>query len=246
MYLHYLKLKNRLASFVSSRIAKLALDTKITPKELKMTLDNKCLVLVANPMDEAIGLAGLMLTYPKNFEILLMTTGYTDEGTIGGIASHVAISDEIKYAMETLRPLGYKIFDIPAGAIHKAQRIFEKINISEIDYLFLPNIFSRNPDDIALLDNVAALLEETEYKKNLKIVFFEVNSTLISPNYFFDITSKLKLKGDLINSYKTRTSNKKWFEIIEGLNRFRGYQNGCDYAEAFTILTVEDFLKLLK
>ena len=164
MYLHYLKLKNRLASFVSSRIAKLALDTKITPKELKMTLDNKCLVLVANPMDEAIGLAGLMLTYPKNFEILLMTTGYTDEGTIGGIASHVAISDEIKFAMETLRPLGYKIFDIPAGAVHKAQRIFEKINISEIDYLFLPNIFSRNPDDIALLDNVANLLEETEYK----------------------------------------------------------------------------------
>ena len=110
----------------------------------------------------------------------------------------------------------------------------------------MPNIFSKNPDDIALLNNVAKLLEETEIKKNLKIVFFEVNSTLIAPNYFFDITSKLKLKSDLINSYKTRTSNKKWFEIIEGLNRFRGYQMGCKYAEAFTILTVEDFLKLVK
>ncbi len=246
MYIHFLKIHKKITSFIAARIDRLVLDTNIKPQEIKINLDDKCLVIASNPMDECLGMGGFMLSYPKNFEILTMCSGYNDKEYTTSVNSKIVVHNEYKTAMDLLRPAGYKNFDINPGELWQNRKIFEKINIADTDYLFLPNLFSTNKDDIAILKSMAEILKYTECKRDLKIILFEVNSALIMPNFYYDISKKVKIKKELTDCYKTRNSYGNWFENVLGLNKFRGARVRKDYAEAFCVLEIKDFLGLVK
>lgn len=251
----YSKIKNWFEGFIDCHVNKMILDLKLAPTEFKLNITDKCLVFTARPLDEILGVGGLMASYTKNFEILCITDGAPEEKYLSRVETMVKRQKEFKNAMELLRPKGFKIFDIPEGELINNYNKFAKIDVSEIDYIFIPNIFTLSLDVKALVKHLATLLSKKERKQNLKIVLYEYNSAIAAPNFYFDITSKAQIKRELIENYPSQLKQKNWTEVIFGLNSFRaanlpapaeGPTPPIKYAEAFCIIPAKNFLRLIR
>lgn len=59
-----------------------------------------------------------------------------------------------------------------------------------------------------------------------------------NPNFFIDITDEIKTKIQGINFYESQIkhNSSRSVEALEALAKFRGSQNGCEYAEAFHLI----------
>ena len=71
---------------------------------------------------------------------------------------------------------------------------FKKIDISDADYIFLPNVYDNNVDTIALLKHFKQMLEEKEFKDDLKIIMYEPDYPLCAIDYFANISSIIETK----------------------------------------------------
>ena len=58
------------------------------------------------------------------------------------------------------------------------------------------------------------------------------------PNFFIDISKTIKSKIKALNFYKSqiKKGSPRSAEATKALAKFRGSQNGCDYAEAFQLV----------
>ena len=132
------------------------------PNKFKITINTKCLVLSQYPGAETKGLGGLIAQYPKNFEVLCFTNGSNMLKEFDTIKSASIKKQQFSDVMKSLRVKGYKIFDIDSETLKNHYSTFRKIDISEADYIFIPNIFDNNQDTLALLKHFRMLLEEKQ------------------------------------------------------------------------------------
>ena len=58
------------------------------------------------------------------------------------------------------------------------------------------------------------------------------------PNFYFDISSRIKKKLKVLSLYKSQIKNNesRSIESVKSLAKFRGSQNGCKFAEAFQLI----------
>ena len=73
------------------------------------------------------------------------------------------------------------------------------------------------------------------YQNSLNVGNIEPN---FIPNYFIDISKTIKSKLKSLNCYKSQISKNspRSIDAIKALAKFRGSQNGCEYAEAFQLV----------
>ena len=214
------------------------------PNKFKITINTKCLVLSQYPGAETKGLGGLIAQYPKNFEVLCFTNGSNMLKEFDTIKSASMKKQQFSDVMKSLRVKGYKIFDIDSETLKNHYSTFRKIDISEADYIFIPNIFDNNQDTLALLKHFRMLLEEKEYNPNLKIIMYESDFALCAPDYSIDITSIIETKKRILNIYYPTEEYQNYSDKILGLNAFRAHFFNYDFCEAFMGFTFEEFIKI--
>ncbi len=219
-------------------------DLKNNTKQLKMNIDTHCIVLSQYPSAETKGLGGLIAQNPKNFEILCFTNGSTFLKGADAIDSSAIAKQKFTEVMKKTRVKGYKIFDIADGTLINNYSTFKKIDISEANYIFIPNVYDVNPDTIALLKHFKELLKVKEYKENLKIFMFESDYSLALTDYYVDISSIIETKKRMLEGYFPKDKYIDYSSKITGLNAFRSLKYDCEYAETFLSLTVEEFLNI--
>ena len=61
-----------------------------------------------------------------------------------------------------------------------------------------------------------------------------------NPELFVDITENIKQKENALSCYKSqiKNNNSRSIDACLALAKFRGSQNGCDYAEAFKVVRI--------
>ena len=61
-----------------------------------------------------------------------------------------------------------------------------------------------------------------------------------APEVFFDISNTLSKKIQALNCYQSQIKNNtsRSVEAVEALAKFRGSQNGFEYAEAFKVVRI--------
>jgi len=219
---------------------------KIDPEELIIFPEEKCLLLSPHFDDETLGCGGLMIKYPENIHIICLTDGkfgtYQDNNDeIINIRK-----DEFKSVMQKLGIASYEFLDMQDSKLIFNYEIFKQINISEYDYIFIPNYFDNHKDHKAVSVLLKELLKKASYKKNLKIAFYEVWSAMTLPNYYVDITKIIKKKRDLINLYSSQTKNLWFAKGIIALNAYRGMLVNRGWAEMYTVLDINSFNKIGK
>lgn len=212
--------------------------------KFKININTRCLVLSQYPGAETKGLGGLIAQYPKNFEVLCFTNGSGMLSGVNPIDSAKIKRDEFYDVMKEIRVKGYKIFDIDDKTLKNHYSTFKKIDISEADYIFIPNVYDNNIDTITLLKYFKQILKDKEYKKTLKILMYESDFPLCTLDYYVDITSIINTKKNMLLKYYPEDKFKDLTDRLIGLNSFRGAQHNCDYSEAFMMFSVNEFMEI--
>lgn len=244
MFINLTKIKARVFDYLLPTFIKGIFSLKLRPGNFRMFIDTKCLVLVPRPGDETLAMGGFMAKQPKNFEVLSMTDGSKSFPGKMGVDARFARKKEFSAAMELLRVRGHKIFEIEEGTLFDNYHKFSKLDVSEADYIFVPDIFSQNVDAKALLVHLQKLLKEKEHKDTLKIAFFEGHSALSLPNCFVDISSTIGVKREMMSLYASQKEENIYKEGIVALNKYRASGIGGEFVECFMLMDVESFSSL--
>ena len=217
---------------------------KCSFEQFKMNINTKCLVLSQYPGAEIKGLGGLIAQNPKNFEILCYTNGSSMLSEYSPIESASIKKQQFQEVMKAMRVKGYKLFDIDDKTLRNHYSTFKKIDISEIDYIFIPNVYDNNLDTISLLKHFKQILKEKEYKENLKIIMYESDFALCTMDYYVDISSIIETKKRLLSIYYPEDKFPGFVDKAIGINAFRSIQTNCNYAEVFMKFNVNEFLHI--
>lgn len=212
--------------------------------QFKININTKCLVFSQYPGAETKGLGGLIAQYPKNFEVLCLTNGSSLLPQFDPIESSSIKKQQFLDVMKGTRVKGHKIFDIDDKTLKNHYSTFKKIDISEADYIFVPNVYDNNIDTIALLKHFKELLKDKEHKENLKIIMFESDFPLCTLDYFVNISSIIETKKKMLAQYYPQDKYPNLVDGIVGINAFRAIQHNCEYCEAFMLFSVDEFMKI--
>ncbi len=220
---------------ILNRIYNPFLYTNIKPQTLELQKNDKCLVIAPHPDDESIGCGGILKLYADNFSVISLTHG--NKNDIRYSEMHKAMSFA---GIKELIMLNLQDKDIISG-----QKKFNEINISEYDYIFIPYIFDQHKDHKAVSILLNEKLKDKNHKKNLKIAFYEVWSTINMPQYYVNITSVAEDKKKMINFHKSQIAVKNYADKILGLNSYRGLLRNLGAVESFSVLDVNDFQNIV-
>ncbi len=204
----------------------------VKPQPLILKENDKCLILAPHPDDESIGCAGIMAMQPDKFKVVCLTHGNDER------------RNEFENAMKVLG-VENEILDIKDKHIIDDYEAFKKIDFSGFNYIFIPYIYDQHSDHKAISAHLNKYLN-THKIDDLKIVFYEVWSTMNMPNAFVDITGVVDKKREAINCHQSQVNEKDYTTKIIGLNEYRGMLNNIGFAEAFTVLDKKDFQNIMK
>lgn len=245
-------IKECLFKKMSYKFSALAATLNLKPQELIITSDTKCLCLSPHADDESIGMGGLISLYPKNFDVILLTDGRKGIKDISENEAVKVREEEFKCALNAAGGVNTKVNDYKFLRIKDKNLLdcydtFKSVDLTNYDYIFLPNIIDQHPDHKAVSLLLKRHIEAgAKIKPDLKICFYEVWSTLGLVNAFVDISDVIESKKSMINCYKSQISQKDYAYHALGLNQFRGMLKDKKFVEAFCILPVIDFIKIVK
>lgn len=227
-----------LLKFILSFLCKIKPETK----QFRAKIDTKCLVFSHYIGAETRALGGLIAQYPKNFEILALTNG---SSLIKALKPHESAGikkEQFINVMKNARVKGYKVFDINSEGLKNEFNKFKKIDISEADYIFIPNIFDPNADARALIRHFREVLKTKEYKKTLQILMYESDWALTYTDYYADISGIEQTKRQMLKTYYA--DEESIVEAIMGLNKFRALPLNIKLCEGFMSFWPDDFLDI--
>lgn len=238
-------IKQKLFKNLIYKFNKLAASINLKPQELNIEENQKCLCLCPHADDESIGMGGLLSLYPKNFDVILLTDGRKG---IKGISTEDVIKtreEEFKNAMTAAEITEFKSLRIEDKRLLDGFDSFKTIDVEQYDYIFVPNIIDQHPDHKAVSLLLKELIESgAKVKPDLKICLYEVWSTLGLVNAFVDISNVIDKKREMINCYKSQTTQKDYVYHALGLNQYRGMFKDKKFVEAFCVLDIDNFIKI--
>jgi LmbE family N-acetylglucosaminyl deacetylase len=112
------------------------------------------------------------------------------------------------------------------------------------DFVYLPSLFDRHNDHIALNHHLAALGKKHRY--GFTVCAYEVWTALV-PNLVIDITGTIDAKKEAISRYKSQLESNDWLDAAVSLNRYRGITSGAGaYAEGFIRYSAREYCDIWK
>ncbi|WP_313756393.1 PIG-L deacetylase family protein [Tissierella sp.] len=200
----------------------------------------KILVIGAHPDDIEPQMGGSIAKLTKNgHEVLIVL--FTDTG-------EELVEMRIHESCDAAKILGAKIKHLN---YNQNNFIFERNLVQNMDRI----ISQYKPDSIYTCweydshqdhQVVSKVVLASSRKNNANIFFFEpiipggITPYGFEANFFIDISDTIDIKIESVKAHKTQLDKfgDSWIEAIYGRARFRGFQIGVKYAEAFRIVKV--------
>ena len=238
-------IKKFLFKKLNYKFSKINATLNLKPVELNLTENDKCLCLCPHADDESIGMGGLLSLCPKNFDVILLTDGRKGIKDLSIDEVIKTREEEFSCAMKNSGVEHFSFLNAQDKKLTDAFDLFKKISLENYNYIFVPNIIDQHPDHkaVSLLLNML-LKSGAKVKKDLKICFYEVWSTLGFVNAFVDISDVIETKKAMINCYKSQIAQKDYEYHAIGLNQYRGMFKDKKYVEAFCVMSMEEFKKI--
>ena len=187
----------------------------------------------------------------KNFDVVVMGSSGTDYKKR---TAHEHAKIRTKEYNDVMQHLGIKKHWIyqtyGVRGVEQMDKMFgnyiRDLKTDKYDYIFLPVPHDRHQDHNHITNHLfKRILRKNGYKKDLKIVFYEVWSLIPNPNVFIDISKVINKKTKILHLYKSAHIVFQYADITKGLNRYRGTQANLPlgFAEAFYIDSVYNYMK---
>ena len=210
---------------------------------------NNILILAPHPDDETIGCGGLLLQKRQHSDthVLLLTDGHEIRRDKEQAQKSVAVrKQEFLNAMDFLGVHNHTSLNYPCDQLsynkHECtDAIITYLSKHTVEHVFLPSPFDSHLDHMAVTEILQLALEKGATFKS--VWFYEVWNT-ISPNVAIDISTNMPEKMQAIQLYKSQVAQVNYDHRIEGLNKFHGMAQHCEYAECFWRVSMDEFNKL--
>lgn len=189
---------------------------------------DRILVVAPHPDDESIGCGGLIASYGRQCDVLLVTDGYnrkTGDPSIAGTREK-----EFIRAMELAGVGKYTCLRIPEGEIPQNSDKIKAVDLGGYKYVFVPNKYENHRDHRAVYKAFKRL---TGGKKRPVLCEYEVWTALRETNLIHDISAVAEKKIDMIKCHESQIGDLDYVGMIMGLAAYRGRQRGMEYAEAY-------------
>lgn len=216
---------------------------------------DKVLVIAPHPDDEVIGCGGIIAKYSSQIDVLCInSSGVKYEWNVESAEEIAQIRCDEFYKVMKLARINKsyiaKIWGIPPmfeDIKSNINNYLKNINLKDYDVIFIPHQFDGHREH-RFVGNylVKKLLKKNGFKKDLKIVRYEVWGTLQAPNYYEDITNFVDKKRELIDLYVSR-NKAHYADRILALNYYRAiiasFKDVNSFAEAFCVQSIQDYLR---
>ncbi|MDD5929231.1 MAG: PIG-L family deacetylase [Spirochaetales bacterium] len=210
-------------------------------------MENKIVCVIAvHPDDETLGCGGTILKHLSNGDkvyCVFVTGGNAEQSKlINSVSNKYEFTGSFELNLPELDLADLSLNSI----IPKISAVFSEI---KPQILYMPNRSDVHSDHKQIFNAVLACTKSFRYPFIEKILMMEVISetdftlslpedTFI-PNYFVDVSEYYEKKLDILKTYESemlpypQTRNES---TMTALNRYRGSQAGCEYAEAFMLV----------
>jgi LmbE family N-acetylglucosaminyl deacetylase len=229
-----------------SKVANFVNKLEVTyPSELDIKENQRVLVLAPHADDESIGCGGLLLKYNSNIRVVCLSDGRYGDDEMDMLTLIKTRKEEFSNAMQYANIKEFSFLDIEDSKVLEGFDKFNRINFTDYDYIFLPNYLDQHQDHKAVAKLLKRALKDIDDISNLKICFYEVWSTLPYVNSFIDLSSSVEQKRELIKFYASQMKYVKYDKRILALNQYRGMLPQKEFAEAYLVVDIESFFKLI-
>jgi LmbE family N-acetylglucosaminyl deacetylase len=199
-------------------------------KKLFFPASARILVLAPHPDDESIGCGGLLLKFPSQCDVAVLT-----DGRYGGLSGQSETNTiatrklELEKAMVYAGVKNYLFLGVEDGKLSKNFAKFSALDTNGYDAIFCPAPGDNHPDHACIYEFLLRL------KPQAKIFAYEVWSALSRPSHYLDVSGVVEGKKKLIAFYKSQVAQVDYASKAIGLNCFRGLlpYSAVQYAEAY-------------
>lgn len=199
-------------------------------KELFFPKSAHILVLAPHTDDESIGCGGLLLQYPDQCDVIVLTDGR--HGGLSGQDENETVSLrklEFERAMVYAGVKKWFFLGVEDGKLSENFAKFAELDLSGYDAIFIPAPLENHEDHACVYEFLLKL------KPQANIFGYEVWSTLSNPSHYINISDVVDEKKRLIAFYESQVAQVDYVSKAIGLNCFRGMlaYPAVQYAEAY-------------
>ena len=202
---------------------------------MKIQDTDKLLIVSPHPDDESIGCGGLLALYGRQCDVLLLT-----DGRRGKSQKRINCSDdeiietrlgELKNALHLCSVHELITLNIPDSELKQHRKIVFASDISQYDYIFIPNSHEEHPDHYYACRYIKWM--RLIGKTKAKIYEYEVWTPLRSVDWLLDISSVEHIKKQMIEQHVSQLECMDYLSSGMGLSHYRGIGCRSSAAEAF-------------
>lgn len=212
-------------------------------------------VIAPHPDDEVLGVGGALsrLVEAGARVSVLFVSGHLPplyEKTV-----FEKTKQECKAAMKALGVKDYSFLEIPATLV--SDQPVAKLNASISDFItnrtpdvvFVP-FPDRHIDHRIIFDSSLVACRPVSEESPICVLAYETLSETywnapgvepyFIPEFFIDISAQINKKIEALNYYESQITSvpSRSKEAVLALAKFRGSQNGCEFAEAFKVIRI--------
>ena len=201
---------------------------------LAISESEKILIVAPHPDDECIGCGGLLLLYPNQCDIIVLTDGRQGQGDLPQHKMIEIRKSELKNEMDIVNPHMFKNLNLEDGTMAKHLYALYDIDFSIYSKIFVTSENDGHIDHTMAFHCVMKALNNQNIR-NTVVYLYEVHNPLNNPEFFLDITNIIGKKQDLIRCHASQICKMPYHEMVLYLAKFRAFQNHmCDkYIEVY-------------
>jgi LmbE family N-acetylglucosaminyl deacetylase len=212
---------------------------KASPIKMDDPERGRVLVLAPHIDDDVIGAGGCLNKHVLGGDAVKVV--YFADCTEERIREAEAAADVIGFV--NLEFLGFQSKRLLADDA-VPRRLAGIIEEYEPNFVYLPSLFDRHNDHLALNHHLAHLHKKQHFR--FTVCAYEVWTALV-PNLVVDITATIDAKKRALSAYKSQLASNDWLDGAVSLNRYRGVTSGAGtYAEGFMRYTAGEYCEIWK
>ena len=215
----------------------------------------KIVVIAPHPDDEVLGLGATISRFADmNVEVsVLIVSGHLPP--LYNQKTFNITKIEAEKAFKIMNVSNWKFLEIPATTVHQVPvtelngKINDFLKLHNPDWVFIP-FPDRHIDHRTIFDaSVVSCRPNNKNCPKVVLAYETLSEThwnvpgiepAFIPDLFIDTSNYMKQKEKALNSYNSQIdgNQSRSVEACMALAKFRGSQNGCDYAEAFKVVRI--------
>ena len=212
-------------------------------------------VIAPHPDDETLGAGGTIARFAREgVEVsVLIVSGHLPP--LYPPEAFETTRREAEAAMKQLGAQRWRFLEVPATMVHTRpvaevnQAINQFVREANPEWVLLP-FPDRHIDHRTIFDAAVVACRPVHAAAPTVVLCYETLSEThwnvpgvepaFIPDFFVDVSEDMGCKQDALNCYASQIHNtpSRSIDACTALARFRGSQNGCEYAEAFKVVRV--------